>query len=66
VKVLKNFYISDGVGKTVGAGQGFRGSLQNIDVRGDPGIGHVSIANSAHVHQQVMSYIAAAAASRCQ
>jgi pimeloyl-ACP methyl ester carboxylesterase len=66
VKALKNFYDSDGVGKTVQGGQGFHGSVQNIDVKRDPGTGHVAIANSALVHQQVLRYIAAAAGSRCQ
>ncbi len=66
VRILKNFYISNGAGKTIQAGQGFHGSVQNIDMKNDPGIGHVAIANSAHVHQQVMRYVAAAAASRCQ
>ena len=60
VAMLKNFYISDGVGKTVAAGQGFHGSLQNIDVKSDPGTGHVSIARSAFVHQQILRYIASA------
>ena len=66
VKRLENFYISDGVGKTVQRGPDFRGSLQNIDVKSDAGIGHVSIANSGHVHQLVMRAVAEAANSRCR
>jgi pimeloyl-ACP methyl ester carboxylesterase len=66
VRVLKNFYISDGVGKTVEAGSGFHGSLQNIDLRNEPGTGHVAIASSVHVHQDVLRTIGAAAATRCQ
>jgi hypothetical protein len=66
VRILKNYYISDGVGKTVEAGAGFRGTLQNIDVRNDPGTGHVAIANSMRVHQDILRAISAAAATRCQ
>jgi pimeloyl-ACP methyl ester carboxylesterase len=66
VKRLENFYISDGVGKTVQRGPDFRGSLQNIDVKSDASIGHVSIANSEHVHQLVMRSVAEAATSRCK
>jgi pimeloyl-ACP methyl ester carboxylesterase len=66
VRVLKNYYISDGVGKTIEAGAGFRGSLQNIDVRNEPGTGHVAIANSVHVHQDILRTIAAASSFRCQ
>ena len=66
VKRLENFYISDGVGKIVQRGPDFHGSLQNIDVKSDAGIGHVSIANSEHVHQQVLRFVAAAATSRCK
>jgi hypothetical protein len=66
VRVLKNYYISDGVGKTVEAGAGFRGSLQNIDVRNEPGTGHVAIANSQRVHQDILRTIAAASSFRCE
>jgi thioesterase domain-containing protein len=66
VKTLENFYISDGVGKTVQRGPDFHGSLQNIDLKRDAGVGHVSIANSERVHQQVLRFVAAAANSRCR
>ena len=66
VKRLENFYISDGVGKTVQRGPDFHGSLQNIDLKKDAGLGHVSIANSEQVHQQVLRFVAAAATSRCK
>ena len=59
VKRLENFYISDGVGKTVQRGPDFHGSLQNIDLKSDASVGHVSIANSEHVHQQVLRFVAA-------
>jgi hypothetical protein len=65
VQRLKNFYISDGVGKTVERGRDFRGSLQNVDMKGNPSVGHVSIANSTRLHQEVLGYIRAAAGSRC-
>jgi pimeloyl-ACP methyl ester carboxylesterase len=66
VRILKNYYISGGVGKTVEAGAGFRGSLQNIDVRNEPGTGHVAIANSVRVHQDILKTIGAAATVRCE
>ena len=66
VKRLENFYISDGAGKTVQRGADFHGSLQNIDLKSDASLGHVSIANSEHVHQQVLRFVAAAATSRCK
>jgi hypothetical protein len=66
VRLLKNFYISDGVGKTVERGQDFRGSLQNVDLKGNPSVGHVSLANSTRLHQEVLGYIKAAAGSRCR
>ncbi len=66
VRRLENFYISDGVGKMVQRGPDFRGSLQNIDVKSDAGIGHVSIANSEHVHQMVMKAVAESAGTRCK
>jgi thioesterase domain-containing protein len=41
VKTVKNFYFSDGVGKTVQRSNNFHGSLQNIDMKGDPGAGYI-------------------------
>jgi hypothetical protein len=63
---LKNFYISDGVGATVQPGERFRGQLQNVDLKGHPEIGHVSMANSPTLHRQMLEYILGAAGSRCR
>lgn len=66
VKTLKNFYFSDGVGQTVRRANNFHGSLQNIDMKADSGEGHISLANSARLHREVLGYVRAAAGSRCQ
>jgi len=66
VRTLKNFYFSDGVGQTVRRANNFHGSLQNIDMRADPSEGHISLANSARLHREVLGYVRAAAGSRCQ
>jgi len=66
VKTVKNFYFSDGVGKTVQRSNDFHGSLQNIDMKADPSAGHVSLANSVRLHREVLQYVRAAAGSRCQ
>jgi pimeloyl-ACP methyl ester carboxylesterase len=66
VHTLKNFYFSDGVGQTVRRANNFRGSLQNIDMKADPGEGHISLANSARLHREVLGYVRAAAGSGCR
>jgi hypothetical protein len=66
VRTLKNFYVSGGVGQTVQSPGHFRGSLQNIDMRADPGAGHIALANSARVHRAVLEYVRAAAGSSCR
>jgi hypothetical protein len=66
VQRLKNFYFSDGVGKTVQPGEHFHGSLQNVDLKGKPELGHISLATSPAVHKQMLEYIASAASTRCR
>jgi pimeloyl-ACP methyl ester carboxylesterase len=66
VQRLKNFYLSDGVGATVQPGEHFRGSLQNVDLKGKPGLGHISMATSPILHKQMLEYILGAAGSRCR
>ena len=65
VKTLENFYILRGQ-QSVQCGPDFHGSLQNIDLKRDAGVGHVSMANSERVHQQVLRFVAAAANSQCR
>jgi len=66
VRTLENFYVSGGVGQTVARSSGFRGSLQNIDMRAEPGEGHVALAGSARVHRAVLGLVRAAAGVSCR
>jgi pimeloyl-ACP methyl ester carboxylesterase len=66
VRLVKNFYISNGVGTTAQRGERFRGSLLNVDMRSQPELGHISVTTSPALHQQVLRDIAAAANSRCR
>ena len=66
VQRLRNFYLSDGVGATVQPGEHFRGSLQNVDLKGKPGLGHISMATSPGLHKQMLEYIAGAAGISCR
>jgi pimeloyl-ACP methyl ester carboxylesterase len=60
VSQTKNLYISSGMGAKVAGGEHFRGSLQNIDLKSNTELGHVSLAQSPAIHKQMMQYIAAA------
>jgi pimeloyl-ACP methyl ester carboxylesterase len=52
-----NLYISDGVGRSVARGPGFRGVLENIDLKGHVDVGHMSIDKSSRLQQQVLGYV---------
>jgi thioesterase domain-containing protein len=52
-----NLYISDGVGRSVGRGPGFRGVLENLDLKGRVDLGHMSIDKSSQLQQQVLGYV---------
>jgi pimeloyl-ACP methyl ester carboxylesterase len=52
-----NLYISDGVGRSVARGPGFRGVLENIDLKGRVDVGHISIDKSSRLQQQVLGYV---------
>lgn len=45
-------------------GPGFRGSLNNVDLRGDPSIDHLNIDESPRLHSQVISAVLAIAGGR--
>jgi pimeloyl-ACP methyl ester carboxylesterase len=59
VHLLKNFYLSTGVGTTVEHGGHFRGVVQNVDM-GNSDFGHVSLTTAPSVQQQIMKDILAA------
>jgi pimeloyl-ACP methyl ester carboxylesterase len=58
-----NLYISDGVGRSVARGSGFRGVLENIDLKSRVDVGHMSIDKSWQLQQQVLGYVLAAVRS---
>ncbi|MDE2380317.1 hypothetical protein [Bradyrhizobium sp.] len=51
-----NLYISDGPGEPVRAADGFRGRLDNVDVR-STGVGHVSIDKNELIQRRVIAEI---------
>ncbi|MGA9088984.1 MAG: thioesterase domain-containing protein [Bradyrhizobium sp.] len=60
VHLLKNFYLSSGVGTRVERGGHFHGLLQNVDMGRDAELGHVSLTTAPSVQKQIMSDIVAA------
>ena len=52
-----NLYISNGVGRSVARGPGFRGVLENIDLKARVDLGHMSIDKSSQLQQQVLGYV---------
>jgi len=64
VHMLRNYYLSSGVGTVVARGGQFRGKLENVDM-GKSDYGHVSLTNAPVVQNQAMHDILAAN-SRCK
>ena len=62
VRVLRNFYLSSGVGLAVERGGQFHGTLQNVDM-GKTDYGHVSLTTAPTIQNQVMRDILAANSS---
>jgi len=54
-----NIYIGDGPGEPVKPANGFRGKLDNVDVRGT-GVGHISIDKNEAIQRRVIAEIDAA------
>ena len=65
VHLLRNFYISNGVGTAVRRGEHFHGLLQNVDLKSNAELGHVSVTTSPSIQKQVMKDIMAAN-TRCR
>ena len=59
-----NFYVASGAGEPVTPTKDFRGALENVDVQGVPGIGHLSIDKNQIMQQKVISAIDAVVFSR--
>jgi pimeloyl-ACP methyl ester carboxylesterase len=62
VRILKNFYLSSGVGTMVERGGQFRGKLQNVDM-GRRDYGHFSLTTAPSIQEQIMKDILAANSS---
>lgn len=60
VHLLKNFYLSSGVGTRVERGGHFHGLLQNLDMGRNTELGHVSLTTAPAIQRQVMADIVAA------
>jgi pimeloyl-ACP methyl ester carboxylesterase len=60
VHLLKNFYLSSGVGTRVERGGQFHGLLQNVDMGRNTELGHVSLTTAPSIQKQIMTDIVAA------
>jgi pimeloyl-ACP methyl ester carboxylesterase len=60
VRLLKNFYLSSGVGTRVERGGHFHGLLQNVDMGRNTELGHVSLTTAPSIQKQIMKDIVAA------
>jgi hypothetical protein len=52
-----NFYVASGAGEPVTRTRDFRGALENVDVQGVPGVGHLSIDKNQIMQRKVISAI---------
>jgi hypothetical protein len=60
VHVLRNFYLSSGVGTKVERSGNFHGMLQNVDMGHNAELGHVSLTTAPSIQKQIMRDILAA------
>ena len=60
VHLLKNFYLSSGVGTKVEHSGHFHGVLQNVDMGRNAELGHVSLTTAPSIQKQIMGDILAA------
>jgi Thioesterase domain len=58
VRHLVNFYQNNGFGKSISAGPGFAGQLNNVDLTSDSSLSHVTIDKSHRLHAEVIAKIA--------
>jgi hypothetical protein len=59
-----NFYIANGAGTPVAKGSRFEGSLENVNVEGVPGVGHITIEKNQIMQQKVIGAIDAVVFNR--
>ncbi len=55
-----NYYVGNGAGEPVSKGSKFSGSLQNVDVKSNPNLGHFNIDKDQALQQKVIRAIRAA------
>jgi hypothetical protein len=55
-----NYYIAGGMGTPVDKGRSFNGTLTNVDLERDPGVGHFNIDKNQALQQRVISDIRSA------
>jgi pimeloyl-ACP methyl ester carboxylesterase len=60
VHILRNFYLSSGVGTKVERSGNFHGMLQNVDMGRNAELGHVSLTTAPSIQKQIMRDILAA------
>jgi pimeloyl-ACP methyl ester carboxylesterase len=60
VHLLRNFYLSSGVGTKVERSGHFHGMLQNVDMGRNAELGHVSLTTAPSIQKQIMRDILAA------
>jgi hypothetical protein len=60
VRILRNFYLSSGVGTKVERSGNFHGMLQNVDMGRNAELGHVSLTTAPSIQRQIMRDILAA------
>jgi pimeloyl-ACP methyl ester carboxylesterase len=63
VHLLKNFFLSSGVGTKVERGGNYHGMLQNVDLGHNADLGHVSLTTAPSIQKQIMQDILAANSS---
>jgi hypothetical protein len=63
VHLLRNFYLSNGLGTTVERDRQFHGMLQNVDMVRYPRLGHVSLTTAPSIQKRIMRDILAANSS---
>ena len=59
VHLLRNFYLSNGIGTTVERDRQFHGMLQNVDMVRYPRLGHVSLTTAPSIQKRIMRDILA-------
>jgi pimeloyl-ACP methyl ester carboxylesterase len=60
VRLLENYYLSDGVGQPVQKDRDFHGLLKNVDMKSNAALGHISVTTFPAIQKQVLKDILSA------